>query len=135
MNAFWIPNIRTERATPPPPGSRPSVTSGKPTTAPGTSAMIRWWQASVISRPPPSAAPLMAATTGLPSVSSLRRSALTPSTVLKASPAFSGPSLIMPLRSPPAKKVFLALVMTTPVIESFSATSRYSSTALCMDSL
>ena len=50
-----------------------------------------------------------------------------------ASPAFSGPSLIMPLRSPPAKKVFLALVMTTPVIESCSATRR--STALCIDSL
>ena len=23
MNAFWMPNIRTVRATPPPPGSRP----------------------------------------------------------------------------------------------------------------
>jgi hypothetical protein len=38
----------------------------------------------------------------------------------------------MPLRSPPAKKVFFALVITTPAIESFSAASR--STALCMDS-
>ena len=38
----------------------------------------------------------------------------------------------MPLRSPPAKKVFFALVITTPVIESFSATRR--STALCIDS-
>ncbi len=132
MNAFWMPNMRTERATPPPPGSRPSVTSGKPTTAPGTSAMMRWWQASAISRPPPSAAPLMAATTGLPNVSSVRRSALTASTMSKASPAFSGPRLIMPLRSPPAKKVFFALAMTTPVTESFSATRR--STALCMDS-
>ena len=74
----------------------------------------------------------MAATTGLPSVSSARRSRLTASTVSNASPAFSGPSLIMPLRSPPAKKVFFALVMTTPVIESFSATRR--STALCIDS-
>ena len=34
MNAFWMPNMRTVRVTPPPPGSRPSVTSGKPTTAP-----------------------------------------------------------------------------------------------------
>ena len=33
MNAFWMPNIRTVRVTPPPPGSRPSVTSGKPTTS------------------------------------------------------------------------------------------------------
>ena len=31
MNAFWMPNIRTVRVTPPPPGSRPSVTSGRPT--------------------------------------------------------------------------------------------------------
>ncbi len=75
----------------------------------------------------------MAATTGLPSVSSARRSALMPSTSAKISPAFSGPAVIIALRSPPAKKVFLALVITTPVIESFSATRR--STALCMDSL
>ena len=30
-----MPSIRTVRVTPPPPGSRPSVTSGKPTDAPG----------------------------------------------------------------------------------------------------
>lgn len=41
MNAFWMPNIRTVRATPPPPGSRPSVTSGRPTTRPLTSAAMR----------------------------------------------------------------------------------------------
>src|SRR6476661_4089010 len=75
----------------------------------------------------------MAATTGLPSVSSLRRSALMPSEVAKASPASSGPRLIIPFRSPPAKKVFFALAITTPVIESCSSTSRC--TALCMDSL
>ena len=51
---------------------------------------------------------------------------------VNASPAFSGPILTMPFRSPPAKKVFFPLVMTTPVTESFSATRR--STALCMDS-
>jgi hypothetical protein len=49
------------------------------------------------------------------------------------SPTFSGPALIIAFRSPPAKKVFFALVMTTPVIESFSSTRR--STALCIDSL
>ncbi len=75
----------------------------------------------------------MAATTGLPKVSSVRRSFLIASTVLKNSPASSGWAWIMPLRSPPAKKVFFALVMTTPVIESFSATRR--STALCIDSV
>ena len=29
MNAFWMPNIRTVRVTPPPPGSRPSVDLGE----------------------------------------------------------------------------------------------------------
>ncbi len=37
----------------------------------------------------------------------------------------------MPLRSPPAKKVFFALATTTPVTSSFSATSR--STASCIE--
>ncbi|COV92838.1 Uncharacterised protein [Mycobacterium tuberculosis] len=40
-NAFWMPNIRTVRVTPPPPGSRPSVTSGRPSWLPLTSAAIR----------------------------------------------------------------------------------------------
>ena len=75
----------------------------------------------------------MAATTGLPRVSSVRRSRFTVSTMLKNSPASSGVAWIMPFRSPPAKNVFLALVMTTPVIESFSATRR--STALPIDSM
>ena len=55
------------------------------------------------------------------------------STSLNASAALSGPIFIMPFRSPPAKKVFFALAITTPVIESFSAARR--STALCIDSL
>ena len=131
--AFWIPNIRTVRVTPPPPGSRPSDTSGKPIALPFTSAAMRWWHARAISSPPPRAAPLMAATTGLPRVSSARRSALIPSTSANISPAFSGPAVIIALRSPPAKKVFFALVTTTPVMESFSAVSRC--TALCIDSL
>ncbi|CAA0137688.1 Uncharacterised protein [Mycolicibacterium vanbaalenii] len=75
----------------------------------------------------------MAATTGTPRVSSRRRSALMNSTSANDSAALSGPTFIMPLRSPPAKKVFFALAITTPVIESFSSTRR--STTLCMDSL
>ena len=51
--------------------------------------------------------------------------------VAHARTPFSGPRLIMPLRSPPAKNVFFALVMTTPVIESDSETRR--STAFSMD--
>lgn len=52
----------------------------------------------------------MAATTGLPRVSMRRREDLMAMPVSKASWAFSGPALIMSLRSPPAKKVFLAEV-------------------------
>ncbi|BBU21365.1 hypothetical protein MYXE_11540 [Mycobacterium xenopi] len=74
----------------------------------------------------------MAATTGLPNVSRVRSCFLTVSTVSKNCPASSGRALTIAVRSPPAKKVFLALVITTPVIESFSATRR--STALPIDS-
>ncbi len=68
--------MRTLRVTPPAPGSSPSCTSGKPTTALGSSTTMRWCVARATSRPPPSAAPLIAATTGLPSVSSRRSEAL-----------------------------------------------------------
>ena len=44
MKAFWMPNIRTVRATPPPPGSRPRVTSGRPIWHAPTSAAMRWWR-------------------------------------------------------------------------------------------
>ncbi|SKU28397.1 Uncharacterised protein [Mycobacteroides abscessus subsp. abscessus] len=72
----------------------------------------------------------MAATTGRPKVSSVRRSALISSTSLKASWAFSGWIWMILVRSPPAKKVFLALVITTPVIESFSSTRRLTVAAI-----
>ena len=72
------PRRRTTRTTPPQPGSRPSPASGRPSSLPGTFATIRWWLASASSRPPPSAAPLIAATTGLPRVSSARSCALMP---------------------------------------------------------
>ena len=67
-----MPISRGSRCVPPPPGIRPSVTSGKPKRADGTSAAIRRWQASASSKPPPSAVPFSAATNGLPPVSSLR---------------------------------------------------------------
>ena len=55
-----MPSRRTVRTTPPPPGSRPSVTSGRPIFEPLASRAMRWWVARAISRPPPSAAPLIA---------------------------------------------------------------------------
>ena len=86
--------------------------------------MMRWWVASVISAPPPSAAPLIAATTGLPSCSSRRRLALTWVSHLPTSGMSSAVVLMTSLRSAPAKKVFLAEVMMTPLMSSFSASSR-----------
>jgi len=47
--------------------------------------------------------------------------------------ASSGPAFIISFRLAPAKKVFLALATTTPVICSFSCSSR--STAAAIDSL
>jgi hypothetical protein len=66
----------------------------------------------------------MAATTGRGKVSSLRRLALTASPIAKISSASSGVAFIMFLRLPPAKKVFFALVTTTPVTSSTSSCSR-----------
>ncbi len=76
---------------------------------------------------------MIAATTGLPKVSSRRRSALMPSHISKTAWASSGVAASIPLRLPPAKKVFFAEVTTTPVTSSFSAYSL--SMASCIDSL
>ena len=84
---------------------------------------MRWWQASPISRPPPSAVPFMAATTGRPSVSSLRSWAFTVVTVWSTCAASAGPAVERASRSPPAKNVFLADVTITPTSSSFAATS------------
>ncbi len=56
-----------------------------------------------------------------------------PSHISKTAWASSGVAASMPLRLPPAKKVFLAEVITTPVTSSFSAYSL--STAACIESL
>ncbi len=40
-SASWIPSRRTTRVTPPAPGSRPRVTSGRPSSLPLTSSAIR----------------------------------------------------------------------------------------------
>ena len=111
VSACAIPSSRTVRTTPPPPGSRPSVTSGKPNRLPGASSATRWWQASAISRPPPSAAPLSAATTGRPYFSSRRSRPLVASTFAKMSAAVTSASAELPrisCRSPPGAEGGLA---------------------------
>ncbi len=47
--ASVMPMRRTVRVTPPPAGSRPRVTSGRPMREPGASRATRWWEASAIS--------------------------------------------------------------------------------------
>ena len=110
------------RCVPPPPGSRPILTSGWPSLALGLAAAMRWWQARQISKPPPSAVPLMAATTGLPPVSWRRNSFcswLNWSISLAASDV-SAPSSIS--RSAPAKKSALPEARMMPLtLSSLSA--------------
>ncbi len=62
-SAFSTPTTRGRRCVPPAPGRMPSLTSGRPSRAVGQAT--RAWQPSASSSPPPSATPLMAATTGL----------------------------------------------------------------------
>src|SRR5699024_2007504 len=57
-------------------------------------------------------------------VSSARMRPLMPRERSYSSSASSGPAVIMDLRSPPPKKLFLADVRTTPVMDSFSASMR-----------
>jgi hypothetical protein len=54
-------------------------------------------------------------------------------TICATSAASSRRAFLRSFRSPPAKNVFLADVMTTPVMESFSASRR--STVSCIDAL
>jgi hypothetical protein len=75
---------------------------------------------------------LIAATTGRGKVSSRRSPALTRSHISKIRGASSGVACDIRVRLPPAKKVFLALVTTTPVTCSISSWSR--STAAAIDS-
>ena len=120
---FWMPIRRGRRCVPPAPGSRPSLTSGRPILALGSSMAKRAWQASASSRPPPSVVPLRAATTGLPHFS-MRRSR-----ALSSSPNWKACSTVVIWLSwsisAPTMKVGLPEVMTRPLrASSFSSRSR-----------
>jgi hypothetical protein len=67
---------------------------------------------------------LIAATIGRPSVSRRRSTALFSRTQVEISSEFSRVAALRSLRSPPAKNVFLAEVMITPVMVSRSASRR-----------
>ena len=68
-----MPTRRGSRCVPAGPRQQTDLDLGNPTAAVGLSASTRWWQASASSKPPPIAAPLIAATTGLPQVSRRRK--------------------------------------------------------------
>jgi len=72
-SASAMPISRGSRCVPPAPGMSPSCTSGCPSCVLRSSVAMRYVQARATSRPPPSAAPWIAATIGLrfPSSSSL----------------------------------------------------------------
>ena len=67
--ASCTPSKWVIRTTPPAPGSRPRVTSGSPTLTLRSFQAIRRLWSKQSSNPPPSAAPLMAATFGTGSCS------------------------------------------------------------------
>ncbi len=97
FSAGAAPIRRGSRCVPPAPGSSPSFTSGKPSRAAG--AAMRAWQPSASSSPPPSAAPLIAATTGLrsPSIPSITSGSIggtggLPNSVMSAPPEKVRPS-------------------------------------------
>ena len=114
--ATAMPVRRGRRCVPPAPGTRPSRVSGSPTEAPG--AAILRSQASAISSPPPSAAPLMAATSGL-SMASMA------STTSASSGGFGG--WFISLTSAPATKQAPPPVMTIAATDWSEPASRIAS--------
>ena len=78
---------------------------------------------SATSQPPPSAAPFRQLTTGLPSVSSVRKFFLMRSISAYTLGASAAVMRITPFRSAPAKKVFLAEASTMPWMASWSFTT------------
>ncbi len=108
--AAAMPVRRGRRCVPPAPGTMPSFTSGSPSFA--VADAMRKWQASAISQPPPSAAPLIAATTGF-SLCSIRSI-----TCGNVGSAIGAPNSRM---SAPPTKFCPAPVMTTALISSDAA--------------
>ena len=112
---------RGRRIGPPASGKKPSVISGRPSRARSLIAPIRRSQISAISKPPPSAWPLIAAISGFLASSSSNR-ARGEASKCPAGPAeAAGPSPW--LRSAPAQKARPAPVITALRISSLLRTS------------
>ena len=110
------PARRSRRWLPPKPGSRPSVTSGRPSFA--LSAAMRRWQHIASSRPPPSAKPLTIATTGL-GMRSMRRIRRWPTS--EKSRAWTGLRPDISAMSAPATKAFAPAPVSTTARTASSA--------------
>jgi hypothetical protein len=89
----------------------------------GSSSANRAWPISATSQPPPSADPASSETTGLPSVSSLRKLAFIASMAANDAAASSSFSVSSVFSAAPAKKVDFADASSTPLIRSLSATA------------
>ena len=118
-----LPTRRGRRCVPPPPGRRPSFTSGWPNLA--LSAAIRMVHAIAVSQPPPSAKPLTAAITGLPRFS-MRSSTSWPKR-LDRSASIAVACASSPMSAPAMNALSPAPVRMTP---STVASSRASSKAV-----
>src|SRR3984957_2130152 len=118
-----LPTRRGKRCVPPPPGRRPSFTSGWPNLA--LSAAILMVHAIAVSQPPPSAKPLTAAITGLPRVS-MRSSTPWPKR-LDCSASIALACASSPMSAPAMNALSPAPVRMTP---STVASSRASSNAV-----
>jgi hypothetical protein len=114
---------------PPAPGKMPTFTSGNAIFTFSESAATRPWQASANSNAPPMQVPLIAATHGLPQVSSLRQTPVIPpapsnnacvafSRSLLLSRANSDNSSCSIFRSAPPEKESLPEVITAPLISA-----------------
>ncbi len=123
--AVCTPRSLGNRCVPPPPGKRPSSTSGRPSFVFGSRVATRSRQATATSRPPPRQAPWIAATTGL--FASSRRFAVRCARrdMASASVAFRT-ACSMPMSAPTMKLSFLAEARTMAMTSSFP--SRSSST-------
>ena len=116
------PTRRGKRCVPPAPGMSPRETSGRPSLRRGSSAAMRYVQDNAISRPPPNASPLIAATNGFGANSMSRMQICTPSMIAVASEGVL--RACNSLRSPPTRNDFLADAMTTPLTVSSATRSR-----------
>ena len=114
---------------PPQPGTRPRKTSGKATIA--VDAIVRYWQCSASSRPPPSATPLTKANVGTPASFSRRNTRCPASAISRAAAASVTDGT--PERSAPTAK--MNGLPVTPIATGAGEWAAISSSAASSDAI